>query len=78
MVANQNLPIDHDNDLDDLPGQTDEEAHAVFDAQARKEPGISGEEFLRRWDAREFPYPIPDDPEGWKVGRLVMILDLVR
>lgn len=33
---------------------TDEEAWAIFDGSARYYMGISGEEFLRRWDAGEW------------------------
>ncbi len=33
---------------------SDEEAHALFDAEARRVMGMSGEEFLRRYDAGEF------------------------
>jgi len=33
---------------------SDEEAHAIFDAKARRLMGMSGEEFLRRYDAGEF------------------------
>jgi hypothetical protein len=32
----------------------EEEAVAAFDALAQREMGISGEEFLRRWDAGEW------------------------
>ncbi|MCA9876260.1 MAG: hypothetical protein KC442_00700 [Thermomicrobiales bacterium] len=54
-----------------------EEGVARFDEEARKVLGISGEEFLRRWDAGEVP-PVPDTPEGWPIARLVMMLPLVR
>ena len=76
MVAKRDLTTGHD-DLDDSAGLSDEEARTVFDEAARYELGISGEEFLRRWDAGEFR-PVPDTPDGRKIGRLVMILDLVR
>jgi hypothetical protein len=33
---------------------TEEEAVAAFDALAQREMDISGEEFLRRWDAGEW------------------------
>lgn len=33
---------------------TTEEAHALYDRMARKHLGISGTEFLRRWDAGEY------------------------
>jgi hypothetical protein len=54
-----------------------EEGREVFDEQARKELGISGDEFLRRWDAGEF-WPISDTEEGRKVGRMAMLMTLVR
>jgi hypothetical protein len=49
------------------------EGRALFDRHTRKELGISGVEFLRRWDAGEYQ-PVPDTPEGRKVGRLVMLM----
>jgi hypothetical protein len=67
-------------DLGSIPGVdvlSPEEGRVFFDEQARKELGISGEEFLKRWDAGLYR-PIPDDPEGWKIGRMVMMLPFVR
>lgn len=55
-----------------------EEGRRIFDRRARMELGISGEEFLRRWDSGEYPYPIPDDTEGRKIARLTMIMNLAR
>jgi hypothetical protein len=52
---------------------TIEEGHAMFDRQARRELGISGAEFLRRWDAGAYR-PVPDTAEGRKIGRLVMLM----
>ena len=52
---------------------TPEEARAIFDARARYELGISGEEFLRRWDNGEYQ-PVPDDTEGRKVERVAMMM----
>jgi hypothetical protein len=65
---------------DEIPGiriLTPEEGSALFDREARETLGISGEEFLRRWDAGEYR-PIPDTPEGWKIGRLVMMIPFAR
>ena len=56
---------------------TPEEARAIFDARARHELGISGEEFLRRWDNGEYQ-PVPDDSEGRKVARLSMMMSFAR
>lgn len=54
-----------------------EEGRIEFDRQAQRALGISGDEFLRRWDNGEFR-PIPDTPEGWKIGSLYMLMPLVR
>lgn len=56
---------------------TAEEGRAYFDRKARNSLGISGDEFLRRWDAGEFR-PVPDTVDGRKVGRLVMMLPFAR
>jgi hypothetical protein len=56
---------------------TPEEARAFFDRRARELLHISGEEFLRRWDAGEYR-PVPDDAEGRKVGELVMMMSFAR
>ena len=56
---------------------TEKQSADLFDREARKALGISGEEFLRRWDAGEIP-PVPDTPEGRPLGHLVMMLPLVR
>ncbi|MCX6020172.1 MAG: hypothetical protein NTZ05_00275 [Chloroflexi bacterium] len=60
------------------PEFTPAEGIAIFDREARRELNISGEEFLRRWDAGEFK-PIIDAPE-WhsKVMSVAMLLPFVR
>lgn len=40
------------------------EAEEAFDAVARREMGISGAEFLRRWDAGHYAGHRMDDVEG--------------
>ncbi len=56
---------------------TREEGKQLFDYQARKLLNISGDEFLRRWDAGEYQ-PVPDTPEGRKVERLAMLIPFAR
>jgi hypothetical protein len=55
-----------------------EEGRRLFDRQARRYLGISGEEFLEKWDAGN--YGDPDDrtknPPG--VMQLAMLLPFVR
>jgi hypothetical protein len=67
-------------EADAIPGihlTTPDEGGALFDRHARQLLGISGEEFLRRWDRGEFR-PIPDTADGRKIGRLVMLLPFAR
>lgn len=57
---------------------TDEEARELFGRAVRHHLGISGEEFMRRWDAGY--YDDPDDrtknpPEVMELG---MLMDFVR
>lgn len=79
MAISKTLTGDQDDDV--IPGGhyqvTAEEGQELFDQRAQKELGISGEEFLRRWDAGEYK-PVPDTKEGRKIGRLVMMLPFAR
>lgn len=56
---------------------TPEEARVLFDREAQRTLGISGEEFLRRWDSGEYQ-PVPDDTEGRKIARMSMIISFAR
>ena len=56
---------------------TPEEAQALFDRRARALLHITGDEFLRRWDAGDYR-PVPDNAEGRKVGELVMMMPFAR
>ena len=56
---------------------TREEGKQLFDYQARKLLNISGDEFLRRWDAGEYGQ-VPDTPEGRKIEELVMLMPFAR
>lgn len=53
------------------------EAREIFDYQARKLMGMSGEEFLRRWDNGEF-HDLFDKPGHEKLTRLAMKMSLGR
>jgi hypothetical protein len=54
-----------------------DDGRRLFDHQARRTLGISGDEFLRRWDAGE--YRATGDPEeGRKARRLALLLPFVR
>lgn len=66
-----------DNDYSGPIELTHEEAVAYFDAEVRRDIGISGDEFLRRLDAGEYD-AIYDDPEHREIGHLEMLSHLVR
>jgi len=67
----QPTPPEEEPDVIEL---TPEEGRAYFDREARRLVGMSGEEFLRRWDAGEFQ-PVPDETEeDRRLGSLVMAL----
>ena len=55
----------------------DDEARQQFDRQARRLLGLSGEEFLRRYDAGEYDTDL-DDRQSRAVMKLAMLTDLVR
>jgi hypothetical protein len=54
-----------------------EEARALFDQAAQKDLGISGEEFLRRFDSGLYR-GIPDTAEGRRIAGLIMLLPFAR
>ena len=54
-----------------------EESRQFFDEQARKALGMSGDEFLRRWDAGEFD-AIADDPDHPEIMHLAMLIPFAR
>ncbi len=48
------------------------EERAFFDRSARALLGISGDEFVRRWNAGEYD-DVADDPAHWDVLYLAML-----
>ncbi len=56
---------------------TPEEGKALFDRVCRHDLGISGDEFLRGYDAGEI---VPDDdtPEGRTILHIVMLIPFAR
>ncbi|GLW32306.1 hypothetical protein [Actinoplanes regularis] len=57
----------------ETPELTREEGLELFDRRARRLLDVSGEEFLRRWDAGE--YMESDDP---RVSSLAMLIPFAR
>jgi hypothetical protein len=63
-----------------IPGvrmATEEEGQRLFDRQARRTLGISGEEFLERWDSGAYR-DVTDPHEANKVRRVAMLIPSVR
>jgi hypothetical protein len=92
MVAKKNEPqriLDETEDLfdpnldpDRFEGlhivTSDEEAWEIFDRNARRELGITGEEFLRRLDSGEYEGLTEKTPEERRIVGLMILLPLVR
>ena len=68
-VANGSIPGVHVT--------TPEEGTVLFDRQVRKTLGISGDEFLRRWDEGRYSQA-RDNAEGRKIRRLAMLIPFAR
>ncbi len=54
-----------------------EEGRAMFDAATRRYMGISGEEFIARWEAGEYD-EIADSSDHWYVGFLSGLISFAR
>jgi hypothetical protein len=53
------------------------EARAMFDGEARRVAGLSGDEFIQKWEAGEFD-EIEDSPDGREISYLVMLIPFGR
>lgn len=71
----QQTPDDKDNGIRFLD---DEEAREHFDRSARRLLGISGEEFIRRYDAGAYNDKDLDDRTLRGAMKMIMLLDFVR
>lgn len=54
-----------------------EEGRAFFDEQCRAVLGMSGEEFIRRWDSGEYA-DLDDVPENWGIFEMSLLLAFGR
>ena len=63
----------YDVEVDQMSEQA---AGEVFDGIARRELGISGSEFLQRWDAGEYQETDRDDVDG--LSEVIAAIPLVR
>jgi hypothetical protein len=57
----------------DVVEATPEEGRAMLDRAAREALNMSGEEFLARWDAKEF-----DDSDDPAITRVAMLIPFAR
>ena len=67
----------HSQDPPEIYEPTYEEGMAMLDAEARRGLGISGEEFLRRFDAGEYA-GIEEDEVGRAVVNLIFTIPFAR
>jgi hypothetical protein len=71
--------IEHDTgETNGIRYLSDDEAREAFDKDARRLLGISGEEFLRRYDAGEYDKEDLDDRTLRGAMKMIMLLDFVR
>jgi hypothetical protein len=70
-------PVADEEDLPEVSYVTPEEGRRMFDEAARKWMGISGEEFIRRWEAGEY-WGIADEPGNFHIGDLISMIPLAR
>jgi hypothetical protein len=54
-----------------------EQAHDLFEREAWRLVGVSGEVFLARWDAGEYQ-DLDDTPEGRKIAYLALLIPFGR
>lgn len=54
-----------------------DEAQAFFEREARRLAGVSGEDFLARWDAGEYR-DLGDTPEGRRIAYLALLIPFGR
>ena len=64
---------DNPEPLDTIPFDeiNREQGVALLELHAQRELGVSANEFLRRWRARDFPHDIDSQERWWRVSLLV-------
>ena len=72
-VANEQT----DDDLPPVIWVTPEEDRRMFDEAVRRRLGISGEEFIRRWEAGEYD-EVFDQPGFLHIGDLAAMIPFAR
>ena len=56
-----------------------DEAHAFFDGVARQIVGMSGDEFIAKWDAGDYAdLPLDETPEGREIIHLALLIPFGR
>lgn len=73
-MATAKVDINHHAESTVLPPP---EARELFDRKARALLGISGSEFLRRWDAGQYRR-LPETPENRNIMRVAALMPFGR
>jgi hypothetical protein len=73
MATRPSLEEDEPVDESRITYLTQEEGIALLDQQARKYLGMSGEEFMRKWEAGEI-----EDPDRTDVLRVAFLIPLAK
>lgn len=73
-------PESTEEELDDpylLPKELVEERRRLFEREVREKMNMSGEEFIRRWNAGEYE-DVEDIPENWHILDLSYLIPFAR
>ncbi|MBA3415580.1 MAG: hypothetical protein H0U10_10190 [Chloroflexia bacterium] len=73
----QRNPILDDAELPEVDDPTWEEGRAMFDAEVQRLLGISGQEFLDRFDAGAYR-GTEEDQVGQRINELIMLIPFAR
>ncbi|MGH2534959.1 MAG: hypothetical protein ACRDJW_22085 [Thermomicrobiales bacterium] len=76
-IPNSDVEVEHDSLVPEIIYVSPEEGRQMFDDAAREWVGMSGEEFIRRWETGEFE-TIPDDLAHRRYVDLVLMIPFAR
>ena len=76
-IAEWSMALSPERDTSGIRYLDDEESHQLFDREARRLMNMSGEEFIRKYDAGEFEAEM-DGPQHHALVKLVMLLPFGR
>jgi hypothetical protein len=76
-VEETSMALSPDQATSEIRYLDDEESHQLFDREARRLMNMSGEEFIRKYDAGDFEGEM-DGPQHHALVKLVMLLPFGR